>query len=228
MKSRIFWGIMMLLLAGGLILSALGVGFPLPADISVGQIVLGLLCLLWAVRMCTDRRLTELPLPIMGLVMVFEGELAMALNIESGDIAPWWLFVLVAVLLTWGLKLLFPRHSRGWKGKMKSGLHKKTLGASAVRYFDCAAPFEEYIENNLGTCTVYFTNTELYVGGSTLRIENNLGALIINVPSDWCVSVSTENNLGSIKTDADLERQGSKLLFIVGENNLGSVVIKKA
>ena len=50
MKSRIFWGIMMLLLAGGLILSALGVGFPLPADISVGQIVLGLLCLLWAVR----------------------------------------------------------------------------------------------------------------------------------------------------------------------------------
>ena len=55
-----------------------------------------------------------------------------------------------------------------------------------------------------------------------------MGALIINVPSDWCVSVSTENNLGSIKTDADLERGGSKLLYIVGENNLGSVVIKKA
>jgi predicted membrane protein len=160
--------------------------------------------------------------------MIFESEISLALNVESGDLAPWWVFVAVAILLSWGLKLLFPGRSRQWKKYIKSHVHKSSLSGPAVHYFDCTEPFEEYIENNLGTCTIYFTNTELYVGGSTLRIENNLGALIINVPSDWCVSVSTENNLGSIKTDADLEREGNKLLFIVGENNLGSVVIKKA
>jgi predicted membrane protein len=225
MKTRIFWGIVMILLAGALIMSVFGIGVSLPFQISVWQIVLGLLCLSWVVRLCSSRRLMSLPLPLMALAMIFEREIALALKVESGDLAPWWVFVLVAILLSWGLRLLFPRKTHGWKGKIKSHIRG---GGAAVHYFDCTEPFEKYIENNLGTCSVYFTNAELYVGGSTLRIENNLGALIINVPSDWCVSVSTENNLGSIKTDADLDRGGSKLLYIVGENNLGSVVIKKA
>ena len=225
MKTRIFWGVVMIRLAGALIMSAFDIGFGLPIDISAWQIVLGLLCLSWTVQLCGPRRWTSLPFPLMAFAMIFEGEIAHALNVKSGDLAPWWAFVVVAILLSWGLKLLFPRRAHVWKGKIKSHIRG---GGAAVHYFDCQEPFEEYIENNLGTCSVYFTNTDLYVGGSTLRIENNLGALIINVPSDWCVSVSTENNLGSIKTDADLERGGSKLLYIVGENNLGSVVIKKA
>lgn len=227
MKTRIFWGIVMILLAAGLILGALGIGFGLPADISVGQIVLGLICLSWAVRLCASLRFTELPLPLVAFAMIFESEIAIAMNIESGDLAPWWLFVTVAILLTWGLRLLFPR-GRGWKKYVKSRVRKSALSGPGVRYFDCAEPFEVFVENNLGSCAVYFTNAELYTGGSTLNVENNLGTIVVHVPSDWCVSTSIDNSLGSVKVDADLEGTGSKILYIAGENNLGSIVIKKA
>lgn len=228
---RIFWGVLMIALAVVLILSAVGVGFGLPAGISAGEIILGLLCLSWAVRLCTGRRFTELPLPLIGMVMIFESEIATALNVESGDLAPWWLFVLVAILLSWGLKLLFPRKRRRWFRMNANGnsLHKEsTFSGSAVHYFDCSEHFEGSVENNMGSSSVYFTNQELYAGGSTLRVENNLGSLIVHVPGDWCVTTSIDNSLGAIKIDADLEGTGSKLLTIVGENNLGSIVIKKA
>ncbi len=228
MKMRIFWGITMILLAVAMILSVFGVGFGLPADISVGQIVLGLLCLSWAVRLCTGHRFTELPLPLICIVMIFEHEIATALNIASGDIAPWWLFVVVAVLLTWGLRLLFSGRASRFRWTVKDQIGKSTLSGSAVHYMDCSEPFDRSVENNLGSCVVYFTNTELYTGGSTLNVENNLGTIVIHIPSDWCISTSIGNSLGSIKVDADLERAGGKLLYVVGENNLGSIVIKKA
>ena len=233
MKTRIFWGILMIALAVALILSALGIGFGLPEDISIGEIILGLFCLSWAVSLCTRRRFTDLPIPLVCIVMIFESEIATTLGIESGDLAPWWLFVLVAILLTWGLRLLFSgrshRRCRFGVNVSENGNHKESsFSGSAVHYFDCSEHFEGSVENNMGACSVYFTNQELYTGGSTLRVENNLGSLTVHVPGDWCVTTSIDNSLGSIKVDADLEGAGSKVLTLVGENNLGSIVIKKA
>jgi predicted membrane protein len=229
MKSRIFWGVTMIVLAVALILSALGFNFWLPEGIATWQLILTALCLLWIVHSCVYKHFSQLFFPSIFVVMIFESEIAGALNIASGDLAPTWLFILIAVLLTVGSQLLFSHgvvvmhDTDGNEVKVNKG----RVTGSSVLYIDCGEQFNERIENNLGSCSVYFSNKEQFVSGSILAVENNLGSLVLHVPDEWVVTTTIENNLGSIKADGDAERTGEKVLRITGENNLGSIVIKR-
>ena len=229
MKSRIFWGVTMIVLAVALILSALGFNFWLPEGIATWQLILTALCLLWIVHSCVYKHFSQLFFPSIFVVMIFESEIAGALNIASGDLAPTWLFVVIAALLTVGTQLLFSRgvivmhDTDGNEVKVNKG----RVTGSSVLYIDCGEQFNERIENNLGSCSVYFSNKEQFVSGSILAVENNLGSLVLHVPDEWVVTTTIENNLGSIKADGDAERTGEKVLRITGENNIGSIVIKR-
>lgn len=229
LKSRIFWGVAMILLAVALILSALGFNFWLPDGIATWQLILSALCLLWIIHSLVYKHFTQLFFPAIFIVMIFESEIATALNIASGDLAPTWLFILIAVLLTVGSQLLFSHgvtvtHDADGAS---TRVNKGRVTGSSVLYIDCGEQFNERIENNLGACSVYFSNKEQFVSGSILAVENNLGSLVLHVPDEWVVTTTIENNLGSIKADGDAERTGEKVLRITGENNIGSIVIKR-
>ena len=229
MKSRIFWGVTMIVLAVALILSALGFNFWLPEGIATWQLILAALCLLWLVHACVYKHFSQIFFPLAFIALIFESEIAVAVGVESGDLAPTWLFVVIAALLTVGTQLLFSRgvivmhDTDGNEVKVNKG----RVTGSSVLYIDCGEQFNERIENNLGSCSVYFSNKEQFVSGSILAVENNLGSLVLHVPDEWVVTTTIENNLGSIKADGDAERTGEKVLRITGENNIGSIVIKR-
>ena len=229
LKSRIFWGVAMILLAVALILGVAGFNFWLPEGIATWQLILAALCLLWLVHACVYKHFSQIFFPLAFIALIFESEIAVAVGVESGDLAPTWLFVVIAALLTVGTQLLFSRgvivmhDADGNEIKINRG----RVAGSSVLYIDCAEMFNEKIENNLGSCSVYFSNKEQFVNGSVLNIENNLGSLVIHVPDEWVVTTAVENNLGSIKAAADPEITGDKVLRITGENNLGSIVIKR-
>ena len=87
---------------------------------------------------------------------------------------------------------------------------------------------EHFIENDLGSCTVFFENIESYTGDKTLHVENHLGSMEINVPKEWRVVINIENTLGGASYP-DEEENGDndkKILYINGENNLGSISIE--
>ena len=95
MKSRIFWGIVLILLAAALILNICGIEFGLPDGIENRQLILGALCLFWIIRCFIDKKFNHLFFPVAFIVMIFEQEIALALHIASGDLAPWWMLLLI-------------------------------------------------------------------------------------------------------------------------------------
>jgi hypothetical protein len=82
------------------------------------------------------------------------------------------------------------------------------------------------VENNLGATNVFFSNTERYCGGSSLRVENNLGSLTLHVPEDWLVAAAIDNSLGSTNVPPSPLANPEKNLVLRGENNLGSITVK--
>jgi len=72
---------------------------------------------------------------------------------------------------------------------------------------------------------VFFENTDKYEGGGVLEIENNLGAMTINVPSSWHIIMQIDNSLGASSRPSEDNPDGP-VITIKGENNLGSVAVK--
>ena len=128
------------------------------------------------------------------------------------------IFIISSIILM--LWVVFYRVSK--KKDMVKNQHKF---GSATQYFDAGEQSEFNVENNFGKTEVFFSNIENYLGDGTLRVENNMGTTVINVPKEWNPLVDIENNLGFVKT-GDHHPENGKVLNIVGENNMGSVVIE--
>jgi hypothetical protein len=70
---------------------------------------------------------------------------------------------------------------------------------------------------------VFFENIDSYKGGETLRVTNHLGSMQVNVPECWSVHVTVDNNMGATFFPTEQEDGDKKILYIVGENDLGSL-----
>ncbi|MBE6574502.1 MAG: hypothetical protein E7652_08965 [Ruminococcaceae bacterium] len=213
-KGRIFWGVVLVVIALLLILNAFEVTLGIPEDIPVWRITAGILLVALAVHSAIKRRIFPTVFPLMFTVMLFEKEIALLCNIESGNIASFWTFLLIAFLLSLGLTLLIPK-----KIKLKAPMGKQT------RYIDCHGTINEMISNNMSACEVFFSNTESYNGNGHIFIDNNMGSLILNVPKDWYVTNDITNAMGSIKIPEN-DTGSFKRLDLSGENNMGSIIIK--
>ena len=77
----------------------------------------------------------------------------------------------------------------------------------------------------MGSCIVHFTGTESYTGGGVLNIENNMGSVLVRVPSAWKIRSNMENNMGSV-TIPENDVQDGPTLTLTGENNMGSLKIE--
>jgi len=233
---KLFWGLGFILVAVLIVLDALGVFAPFVSafgEISIWAIVGGLLLLCFAISQLFSGNIGNFFVPIALIFMIFEKNLAHYFGIgdESGNIINNWLLLLVAVMLGIGFSILFSGIRRR-KRRRKSGCEwsygdqVKVRGSigSSVRYIDCDGFKYEEIENDLGSCTVFFENVEKYEGGGVLSVENNLGNTVIYVPEEWHVVVRIENNLGGVATPKD--NGNGPVLTITGENDLGAVEIK--
>ena len=71
-----------------------------------------------------------------------------------------------------------------------------------------------------------FANVEKYAGGGTLHVDNNLGSMVVEVPSSWRFVHNIDNSLGCVAADVDGGNPNGPILKIEGDNNLGSLSIK--
>ena len=217
-KSKLFWGIVFISIAVLLILNIFGVTFWLPETIPAWKILLGLLFLGISIDSMICRRIYLIFFPLSFILILFEKELAKLFHFKTGNIATTWTFLTIAGLLTLGFLLVLPK-------KMK--INPSGMGSS-IRYIDCSVHFNETIENNLSSCELFFTNTDRYTGNGSITIDNNMGAVILNIPNDWYVISTVENNMGTVNMPKRNEISGIKRLEIKGTNNMGAVNIKYA
>ncbi|MBE6693685.1 MAG: hypothetical protein E7589_02835 [Ruminococcaceae bacterium] len=240
---KIIWGIVFILAAALIALDAVGVIDPLMSvmgEISVFSIVGTVLLVAWIVSRCIKGRVVEIFFPLGFIFMLLEGNIATVLGLESTNIIHNGLVLLISLLLTVGFGILFPPKFKkskyhveyeidGDKEKVKKHKGRRaggSLGSNTV-YVDCTEFRPDIIDNDLGACVVHFENVEWYEGDKTLRISNDLGSMLINVPSSWRVVASVENNLGSVKMPEEApEGEDAPVLFIDGENDLGSLTVR--
>lgn len=233
---KLFWGLGFILVAVLIVLDALGVFAPFVSafgEISIWAIVGGLLLLCFAISQLFSGNIGNFFVPIALIFMIFEKNIAhyFCIGDESGNIINNWLLLLVAVLLGIGFSILFSgirrrkrRRKSGCEWSYSNGVKIRSSIGSSVRYIDCDGFKYEEIENDLGSCTVFFENVEKYEGGGVLSVENNLGSTVIYVPEEWHVVVRIVHNLGGVAIPKD--NGNGPVLTITGENNLGSVEIK--
>ncbi len=232
--SKIFFGILFIALAIGLILDAVGV-MPLIiggiGEISVFKIILGLILIAMVFNLIFKLKIADIFFPLALLFMLFEGNIAYALKLQDDNIINNWLLLGCAALMSVGVAILSPkgRQSIIINLDKQGSKAKETNIGSSVNYIDCEAFESEFFENDLGSCVIHFENVEKYQGNGTLIIENNLGSTTIFVPREWCVSADIDNSLGSVSwpNKSEMNPDGKKLK-IKGENSLGAITIKFA
>ena len=97
--------------------------------------------------------------------------------------------------------------------------------SSSTVYIDCSSFVSETVTNEMGSCEVYFTNIDKYVGNGVLTVSNRLGYMGIHVPSSWTITNAVGNSLGSVESPRNVS-DGDLSIMIEGSNELGSLEIK--
>ena len=232
--SALFWAFLFIGLAVVLLLEALHLTDAfLPVGLPLWRILLGAVLAWWLIWGVLKLQPFAIFFPLAGEVLLFERWILLTIGSEREEIASVHMMLLVAFLLSIGFTIL--KHacqptSKILSGeqiaaKVSTGMNGKISGNS-INYFDCTEPFHSTVENNLSATNVFFSNTELYRGESTLHLENNLGSLTLHVPEDWLVVSNLENSLGSISIPPSAHANPEKKLILNGENNLGSTTVK--
>ena len=230
MKQRNFksviWGIALLLVAAALILENLGVLTILSdfaGGISLPILLLAVIFLCIGVINCR-RYPQNIVWFLTWLFLLFENNIAYLCGRDDPNLINNWIVLLCALLIYIALHLIFGRRSCKWNWQWNG--NNKFINGSNTAYIDCASFEHKYVENNLGTTNIHFTNIEQYTGGATLKVENNLGQTNISVPSAWSLSMDNENNLGQIDGPDGYGTPGGPVLHLQIENNLGHVAVR--
>ena len=225
---KIFWGLVLILMAVLLVLDACGILLSFKSifgELSLFAIIGGVLLVAYLLLSLIKGHFVRILFLLMVLFMIFEKNIAHFLKLPNENIINNWLLFFSVTLVAIGIRMIFPGRHRG------NGVHFSSHGSKAegnfgrsTVYVDCAAFQPDVIENNFGSCLIYFENPDAYEGGGTLTLENNFGSLTLHVPEGWNVRMEIENNLGSAYAPKD---SGEKVLYVRGENNLGSVSVKR-
>ena len=233
-KDRDSWGVLgivCLVLAVKLLLDELGVTaqfVTIVGELSILGLILGAILIYRIVSSLMKRRVERVVFPLTILFMIFEKNIAFLLGREDSNIINNWTLMGCAFLLWMGTCILFGKMRMA--SKDVSGKRTVKCTGSRTVYIDSSDFFRADLENSMGALTVNFENADQYTGGGELRILNNMGAAVINVPSQWQYATNIENNLGSVKLEhgkaEGYEAGKGPMLAVTGENNLGSIVVR--
>lgn len=234
--KRIVIGVLMIALAVLGLLEVSGILEPLQStvgEMSFVNVIAAVILLALIIDSLVKLNICSVVFLLACLFMVVERNIAYMCGLESENIINNWALLVFTAIICIGLKLIFPNRKRhgafaiGHRGSGNVGFAsisgENTLG-SYTEYIDCALFTKKHIENTLGQTIIRFENISEYQTGGTLSLENNLGHMIIHVPSEWNCSVSMENNLGSINNKCSRNATGDTL-YLKGENNLGAIDI---
>ena len=243
--EKIFWGLVIILLAVALLLDGIGLLSPLTekiGELSFFVIVCVLLLVAYTVARVCRGKVKEIFVPLALIFMLLEKNIATALGRSDPNMINNWLLLGCAVLLQIGFSILFSH----WKVKINFGenteyeiegdglhtsakskaKHTKSCFTSSVRYIDGETFGTEWVEGNMASTVIRFKNAEKYAGDGTLHLENNLGSMVVELPAIWRFDVDIENSFGSVVYPSEKGDPTAPLVVIRGENNLGSIHIK--
>jgi hypothetical protein len=232
--NRVAFGLLLIACAVLIILDSVGVGLGFLNSVPAVTLIIGAILALWLLDRIVRLRISEIFFPLAFMFILFEKYIASWLSLKGNNIMSNWLVLLLALLLHIGFTLIIPkRQKHGFKTVYKGGVengsknnsHNASMGSSII-YIDCNTFVEERVKNEMGSCHVYFTNVDQYVGGGVLNLVNELGSLKVHVPTGWRIESSVTNEMGGFTEPSDKD-VGEKSIVINGVNELGAISIDR-
>lgn len=225
MKRKYLWPITLvacglLMLISAIISSAGLVDFPLYKAVIAIPFVAHIV-----VKGIIGKRFYTIPIPLTVLFLLFEENIAKCAGVDSGDLISNWIVILAAILIFIGLAFITFFYDHNDEDSEEVKATKNNVSAS-VKYINCHDFVHETVECNMGSSKVFFSNASEYEGDATLKLNCNMGSIVVCVPADWDVDAKIDNHMGSVKVDDNTPIEGAKKLRIVGENNMGAVHVK--
>lgn len=230
--NRVVFGLLFIACAVLIILDAVGISFIFLSDIPAWVLILTAVNLVWLIDEIIKLKFSDVFFPIAFIFMLLEKYIAKWCGLNSTNIINNWLVFLAALLLFIGTKCLTPKRKFFFTKKKEhnfssGSIHSNSHGNASTIYVDCASDEDcVRVVNELGSCNVYFSNVESYDGNITLELHNELGSMIIHVPSEWSIVSNITNELGSV-TEPNDKGIGDKTIRITGSNELGSLRITR-
>ena len=216
----IFWGLVLVLAAVVLILDGIGISFGY--GITPWRIILGVLLLAWLISVIVRLQFADTVIPLALIFLVFEAPLAQALGRTGEKLIPTWTVIIAAVLLTIALNILFkPSHTISINGG--PGEDTKTIGSKNLS-LDGRTLDGTVIRDHLGSIQIRIKNKRDYIGGGVVTVTDNLGKVVIHLPTEWDLITQTGDNVGNIDIPSHTGN-GTKTLTLVLNDNMGSIQV---
>lgn len=227
--KNIVWGIILVLIAVGLIANKMGAEMPkMLAGLSIAQILLGIAFLGILVDALAERSFGGIFFSVAFLGIVF------ARQLEIQNLVPWTL-LLAALLLTIAFDMIFPKKSKGGHDKhMVSGeasgeyIYEMTRLGGVTKYIR-SDNFKggEFVARFAGM-ELYFDKVQVPEGKATIEIQSSFAGVELYVPKEWKIINNMSSMAGAVDEsgapwtgDEDVE------ITLVGSNKFGGVEITR-
>ncbi len=223
--KKVIFGILLLLAAVFIILSATGVDLGFISFISVTDLVLSAIFLAFVICMIIGGPYGLIPFALMLWFFLLESSIAEWVGMPGQDVISNWLVFGCAVLATVGISLICGGSKQKgvywFKGKKNSN---KTFASDEIRYIDCNSFTNYYYKVDMGNGTVYFENPESYKGGGRLEVECRMGNLDIYIPNGWRIVPDIQNSMGNVDYPRTSNANGPAV-HLIGKCKMGNISI---
>lgn len=239
-KENIAWGLTLILAAVLIVFSQFG----WLEDVNIASIIIGAFLGVTLLNGIVRRKVDEIIFAAVLLYTIFDESLGLPdLHLWAG--------VLIAVLLTAGINMLFPKHKviTEWGGRFEHGFEQKdsdnvvlgedvsyTNGESII---DCSVSFgssvkyinSSYFERANLTCSfgemkVYFDNATPANGSCVANVDVAFGCVKLYVPRTWRVKNNARLSLAGIKEfGVSQATESGNCLYIEGNVAFGGVEV---
>ncbi|MCM1025491.1 MAG: cell wall-active antibiotics response protein [Roseburia sp.] len=229
-RKKIFWGIVLIAGAVAMLLSKLG----LFSGVGFWRIVFSALLAAFFLNGILRRSFGQILFSLAFLVILND----QLLHLEA--ITPWPV-LLAALVMTAGLKMLFPGFQRGGRGHhwdlswSPSKLPPKEARAEGTVSYDITfgntvkyvmgEMTDVYLKSNFGEMEVFLTEAQLKEGTGRIHMSISFGSIQLYVPADWLVVMDLDTAFGGVEQDGKNHPSGENTLYLDGETAFGGLTI---
>ena len=234
-KDNIFWGIVLIMAAGVVLLHSFGVD----PEIGIFKLVLGIVLVAVLMKSVGSLHVEGICFSLAFIIITFSEEMGMP------PVSPLQI-LLVALLLSAGLNLIFGdkirkrrterRESRGHRGiwqfeqvvdsQDSDHIEIRLKFGSVVKYVES----DNFVSGDLsaffGALVVYFDNAIIQNASAEIFVDVSFGAMKLYIPRVWKVESTTINNFAGVDEHGVSQwTEGGKILYLKGNVNFGAVEI---
>lgn len=234
--SSVLWGILLILCAGILVASQLGMLGGM--QISVWKVLATLVLLMIAIKSIHDRNFAGILFPVAIFCILFDEMLGIT------ALTPWTV-LLVALLLSIALSMIFKdwcRHSHNfhkvdWE---KDHIHfervideadgeavySETSFSGTVKYVNTDNFKKAYIKNSFGGTKMYFDKAVIQGAAAEIQVNNSFGGIELFIPKEWKIIQQANVSFGDIEEkNARSVGVTNKEVYLTGTVSFGAVTI---